>query len=199
MALEDSLVKEPREDFAKVYKVRSSNKKNLENYKLYDTMSKSYLDIIKKITTTSNVELRYGDLVIDLSMENTLDEKKVARNGILIFNGDDLQYLDRTLNSSGTIPSNFPTFSKFPLGYWGNIFNDKIIWVQPTKDYKTLENKLITDKYKIIAPQETLEDLKSLMRGTDNIIFYVPDMKIPVLQFDSLLNKIYLHRKTNGV
>jgi hypothetical protein len=146
----------------------------------------------------SLISLRYGDIIIDKSIQGTIGYiggMKVPRNGILIFNGIQLQYLDRTLNGSGTIPSNFPSFTIFKLGYWGKIFNDNIIWIEPINKFTVVGNMIKTEYYNILTTDESIRVLVELLNGSENIITHIPDMKIPVLHFDIELHESYKKRK----
>lgn len=195
MALKYVMTNIPRIKTANVYELKSNIKAYPQIYKQYDELSDDYLGLIEGSAMILGFNLRYGDIVIDLSISSTITSKKIKRNGIFIYNGKHLQYLDRTLNGSGSIPSNFPTFTMFPLGYWKNIFNDHILWIQPPKKYKILGTRVFTDDYCIDTTNQGIIILIELLKGTENIIMYIPELNKTGIFFDVNLYQIYIHRK----
>jgi len=195
MSLKYVMTSIPRLKNANVYELKSNTKGYPQIFKQYDELSQEYLTLVEGSAMILGFNLRYGDIVVDLSISRTISSKKIVRNGIFIFNGKHLQYSDRTLNGSGTIPSNFPSFTIFPLDYWKNVFNDHILWIQPPKTYKILETKVFTDLYNITTTIHGIITLIEILNRSENIIMYISDYSKNEIFFDINLYEIYNHRK----
>ena len=183
MSLKYVMTAVPRLRNANVYKLKSNSKGYPMIYQQYDDMSMEYLQLVEGSALLLGFNLRYGDIVIDQSIAGTVSSKKIPRNGIFIFNGKHLQYLDRTLNGSGSTPSNFPSFTNFPLGYWKDLFIDNIIWIEPPTSYKILDNKIITASYTIMTTPDAMNTLLNLIAGNTNIIMYIPKLTENIIYY----------------
>jgi hypothetical protein len=199
MSLAYVMTRIPRLQGANVYKLKSNSKGYPMIYQQYDEMSQEYLQLVEGAALLLGFNLRYGDIVIDESIAGTISPKRIPRNGIFIFDSKHLQYLDRTLNGSGTIPNNFPSFTIFPIGFWKDIFIDNVLWIEPPPSYKILNNKIITNLYTIITTPNAMSTLLNLMTGDKNIIMHIPKLDQNIIYFDLNLYEIYIHRKKNGI
>lgn len=188
----------PRRNGANIYKFKSLNMNWNKYFESYDKTTDECITLVEGIALTLNFNLRYGDIVIDESIAGTISAKKITRKGVFIYNGKHLQYLDCTLNGSGSIPRNFPSFTTFSIGYWKDIFIDNILWIQAPQSYKIINNKLITPLYTIITTSDGMKVLMNLIVASESIITYNRD-KNNEIYFDINLYNIYNHRKTFNI
>jgi hypothetical protein len=190
----------PRISAPAIHKIKLSHIGPYKKIEMYDNYSSELLMEIQYYLESNNFILRNGDIIVETDIDHTVFFKDVIRNGITIFNGKKVQYLDRTLNKAGTLPCNFISCSDFKLGYWDKIFNDNIVWLKPTPQYHIeVDSKnegfyAVTPDYRVYMVNIQATFFYQLMNSEFSILV-VKDEKNNLF-FNSNLHNVY-HKSLN--
>jgi hypothetical protein len=188
----------PRIKNAKIFEIRLKQFSIGIKIVKYDSLDRNLLIEMENYILLNGIHIKKGDIIVEKDIKNTKYINGIIRNGMTIFNGKHLQYLDRTLNQTGMIPCNFLSYTDFKLGHWDHIFNDNIIWLKPTTDFKFTETEIITSKYKIYCDAINMHFLQKLM--ISHLAVLLLKMDDNTLYFDKNLFDIYhfnLHKLYN--
>ena len=177
----------PRINGPKIHKIKLEVK--YDKNKAYDSYNPELCNNIQSHLELYSESLRNGDIAIETDIENTLVFKDVIRLGMFIFNGKTFQYLDRSLNKSGSIPCNFVSCNMFKLGYWDSIFKDNLVWIKPNQSFNISNNFFITNSYTIYVDNEQIDFFRQLMNSSFSILVFKDDKNN--LAFNRYLFDIY--------
>jgi hypothetical protein len=193
----------PRVTSPHIHKIKVKNIGYYKKINLYDNFSSDLLIEIQYFLETNGHVLRRGDIIIETDIQNTVFFKDIIRSGMVIFDGKNIQYLDRTLNKSGTLPCNFTSCTDFKIGYWDQIFNDNIVWLKPNPKFNTnidakSENSVFTtEDYQICVPIDQFSFFTQLM-NLEFSILVIKDSKNN-LSFNIKLFNIYHINLNNDI